>query len=793
MKLILPFLFLFSLNVFSQDDVSLENNKRSDTLDVLNYTLFLDVTDFNNNVISGSCQVHFESKMNNVNGISLDLLALQIDSIYFQGSLANYTYNDTLIRVNFGAPLNQGDQESVIVFYHGTPQTDASGWGGFYFQSGIAYNLGVGFDANPHNFGRVWHPCFDNFVERATYTMTFKTNGNKKAYANGLIVQDSTNTNGEHFRTWHIVDGIPSYLAAFAVGDYTHITQTFESPIYNTTIPIMLVANASDTAGMANSFNELTEMIEIFEEHYGPFVWEKVGFVLVPFNAGAMEHATLIAYPEAFGAGNTNYGWLIAHELSHHWWGDLMTCKTASDMWINEGFAVFSEAIYRENAISYDNYLNDLKGKHLQVLQRAHFNDGGFFPLSGVPHGAVYGEHSYEKGSVMLHNMRTYLGDELFFQALHTLQQDFAHQAVDAAQVRDKITEATQVDMTDFFDDWIYQPGFVGVILDSFSVAPNGNNFDVQVAIRQKIREANHLFSSFPLQVTFVEDIGIETSETITFSGEQMTASFTLPFHPQMVYLNGNEGIMNAVTAKNYEYNGNGTQLDSYSYSRIIAPSTNPSDERLIRVEHCRVAPDPFIQNNPGIQISTERFWRIDGIWEQDFVFNGWFIFDGRNTGSGNLDPDLLINSMNVDFFEDSIRLLYRPNPSAPWQVWEDVELNTLGSDTDGYARVVANNLQKGEYTFGVKISSLSTPDLGAQTFVVFPNPAQKQVNIILPKESNEQTPLSIYSMNGTLLRREEVKDKEVIQIPDSWSGQFIFQLSDKNGLTASQLVILNP
>jgi hypothetical protein len=148
---------------------------------------------------------------------------------------------------------------------------------------------------------------------------------------------------------------------------------------------------------------------------------------------------------------------------------------------------------------------------------------------------------------------------------------------------------------------------------------------------------------------------------------------------------------------------------------------------------------------------------------------------------------------MNVDFFEDSIRLLFRPNSSSPWQVWEDVELNTLGSDTDGYARVVANNLQKGEYTFGVKISSLSTPDIGATTFVVFPNPAQKQVNIILPKESNEQTVLSIYSMNGTLMRREEVKDKEVIQIPDSWSGQFIFQLSDKNGLTASQLVILNP
>ena len=82
------------------------------------------------------------------------------------------------------------DTSSVVVYYNGSPQGDPSGWGGWYFQGNYSYNLGVGFDADPHNYGRVWHPCFDNFVERATYDFSILTNAGKTSYANGYIVND---------------------------------------------------------------------------------------------------------------------------------------------------------------------------------------------------------------------------------------------------------------------------------------------------------------------------------------------------------------------------------------------------------------------------------------------------------------------------------------------------------------------------------------------------------------------------------------------------------------------------
>ena len=563
------------------------------------------------------------------------------------------------------------------------------------------------------------------------------------------------------------------------------------SPLYGTSTPVMLVGRVQDTTGMKTSFNKLFDMMHIYEEKFGPYLWEKIGFALVPFNSGAMEHATLVAYPLSLGAGNTTFDWLIAHELSHSWWGNLVTCKTSSDMWINEGFAVFSEAIFAEEMNGYDSYINDLKGKHSIVLQRAHFNDGDFYPLSGVPHDAVYGDHSYRKGAVMLHNMRTYLGDELFFQGLQTMQTDFAQTAVDAVDVRNKLTESTGVDMADFFDDWVFQPGFVGVILDSFQVVPNGNQFDVHVSIRQKTRKANHQFTSFPMQVSFVEDIGSELHESFTFSGEQMTLNYTLPFAPKMVYLNGNEGIMNAVTAKNYMLTQNGTQIDSYSYSRVISPSSNEAGSRWIRVEHCRVAPDTFIDENLGIQLSSERYWRVDGIWEDDFSFNAWFVYDGRNLVSGNLDMDLMTNPHGVAFIEDSLKLLYRPNPASPWNIVESAELNKQGSATDGSGRFVLNNVEKGEYTFGVKYSSVNIQENKLSNFVIYPNPAQGFFTFKAPENIIGQFNLTIYDSAGKMLKSLEAIDGQAIKLDSNWSGVVIVRLEAGNKSIGSQRLIL--
>ncbi|MDQ3190534.1 MAG: M1 family metallopeptidase, partial [Bacteroidota bacterium] len=335
------------------------NNERSDTIDILNYTINLDITDFTNQIINGNCEIKFTPKINNINSISLDLLQLTVDSITLNNALLNYVYNDTLLIVNFNSPLNSSDTSSVTVYYRGTPQGDASGWGGFYFQNGYAFNLGVGFAADPHNYGRVWFPCFDNFVERSTYEFNILTSNNKKAICNGELTSEVTIGQDSIVRTWKMQEEIPTYLACVAVANYAIVNKNHIG--VNGNIPIMLAALPGDTTNLKNSFANLGNAIDAFEQGYGPYLWNKVGYSLVPFSSGAMEHATNIAYPRATATGSLAYETLMAHELAHHWWGDLVTCETAEDMWINEGMASYSEQLFTQYVYGQSAYLNSVK------------------------------------------------------------------------------------------------------------------------------------------------------------------------------------------------------------------------------------------------------------------------------------------------------------------------------------------------------------------------------------------------------------------------------------------------
>jgi aminopeptidase N len=134
-----------------------------------------------------------------------------------------------------------------------------------------------------------------------------------------------------------------------------------------------------------------------FENYYGPYVWNRVGYCLVPFNSGAMEHATNIAYPQA-ATGIAYEVDLMAHELSHHWWGDLMTCETQEDMWLNEGMANYSEKLFLEWTYGYGKYLAEVKSEHDDIVKYIHLREKGFRAISGIPHEYTYGDHVYKKG-----------------------------------------------------------------------------------------------------------------------------------------------------------------------------------------------------------------------------------------------------------------------------------------------------------------------------------------------------------------------------------------------------------
>lgn len=786
-KLLTSILFLTATKLSVSQNSSIYN-LRSDTMDVLHYTVNLEITDFVTNVIKGHTAVKASPKINNRNSISLDLLKMTIDSIKMGGTTLAYNYNDTLLVSFFPAPKNDIDTFTVNVYYHGVPQDDPSNWGGWYVQSGYAYNLGVGFESLPHTFGRVWHPCVDNFTERATYTIVITSTGGKIGYSNGYLDKDTT-IGANRIRTWKLEESIPSYLACVAVNNYVHVNQKYISTVTGDTTPVMLISLAADTTDFKNSFVNLASAIQAFEECYGPYRWNKVGYIAVPFNAGAMEHATAIAYPLFAVNGNISQETLMAHELSHHWWGDLVTCETAEEMWINEGMARFSEALFLEKKYNYTQYINNIKANHKAVLWKAHVDDGGYYPLNAVPQNVTYGSHSYNKGADMAHNMRTYMGDSLFFAGLKTITANNQFKNINSIEFRDQLNALPGVNVTDFFDDWIYDIGWPVFVIDSISYTGTVPNLTATLHIRQKLRATSSYFSNVPMQVTFRD--GFTTHHAnVVLNGQFTTVTVNnVPFIPQFVYLNDDNKMSHGVTGENNMVKTIG--LKSLSYANFSFQVTSVTDSVWVRAESYWTGADNFLSNQFTYVISPDRYWRIYMSDPSKFTAQGRFSYNGTTSASGHLDNGLMVNWGTVNFREDSLHLFYRPNSGSDWTECTGYYFS-YGAMADKAGTVFIDSIKNGEYALGFKVSSTGIPEkkINRNAFKVYPNPGDGLVTIETNELGDDRKRVVIVDEAGREIINQDM-DKNILSLRIKHKGLLLVSVYANNELVGTQKLVV--
>ena len=174
------FLFILLCWLMSVCSTFAFSDTRSDSIDITKIKLDLNITDFANQMIRGNATVFF-TPIHNAPNIRLDLVGMSVDSVKLNGNNIPFQYDSKLLKVQSSSAFVQGINQELLICYKGSPQRDST-WGGFYFQNGIAYNIGVGFSSRPHNLGRLWFPCFDNFVERFTVQTKVTTLSNHKAF-----------------------------------------------------------------------------------------------------------------------------------------------------------------------------------------------------------------------------------------------------------------------------------------------------------------------------------------------------------------------------------------------------------------------------------------------------------------------------------------------------------------------------------------------------------------------------------------------------------------------------------
>lgn len=740
---------------------------RTDTFDVLHYSIDASFLNFRTDKkIEAQTILQVRLKAD-ATQMRLDLLELPVSAVSVNGQPAIYTYSSPDLRISLDNVQN-GDTLLVAVSYSGNPKQDPQ-WGGFYFSGPYAFNLGVGFASDPHNFGRVWFPCFDNFVDRATYDFSITVDSSDRAYANGLLHSTTQNSDQTETFHWQMNDPIPTYLVAVAIAPYEEVRMNVDG------IPVILTALAADTSNLRKSFENLPTCIRTFVSSYGEHTFDRIGFNTVPFNSGAMEHATNIAYPRyAIANGDKTSETLFAHELAHHWWGNTITCKTQEDMWLNEGWASYSERLFLEAVYGKKAYDDDIEDNHHSVLQFAHVLDEAILPVSGIGHANTYGRHVYDKGADMVHTLRGLMGDQSFFEACKSFQSSFKFKDVTTRDLHTHFQSYTTLDLTGFFEQWVKTPGFAHFNILSATKQDGA----YKLTIKQTPRFNQEVYTNVRLSLAAIAS-GKRYDTEVILNQAQQTFSITCPFEPEFWVLDPDDKISDATTTDQVTITSEEQNL-THGMMKKVRLEMSDKDSVQLWVTHHWAPADGSYGKPLGAQLSKERYWEIQGFWNENTQLATQLIYSGLKSTApdyGFLDANLIRST------EDSLVLLYRPNARSAWSEAQDYTKN-MGSLFDKRGTIDISNLRKGQYCLAMYDASLlQASNLDKRpAFKLFPNPASQEINVELssPKEgvleiTNMQGQvIHSYPMNGSQLKHK-------IDISFLASGVYLVGISIQN------------
>ncbi len=733
----------------------------SQNFDVKSYDINLEIKP-STQTISGFTKVKITSEVPNLSVVELSLLQLNVDSVKEGNTTASYNYTNDTVSITLNTPLNVGDSTELSVYYNGTPKKDAS-FGGFYFSNGYAYNMGVGMSAVPHPFGRVWIPCVDTFTDRALFYFHITVDTPNVAVCNGVL--DSITANGpQKTYHWHLNQTIPTYLANVAVYPYVEIKDTFVSSSGDS-VPVKLFTPNNLVNNLLGSFVHLKDAFNIYDSVFTPYQWDRVGYVLVPFMAGAMEHATNISYPLITINGQTTYETIMAHELSHSWFGNLVTCQEAEEMWLNEGFASYCEAIFIEYLYGKNNYFSYVVDNHDKVLRRAHIEDGGYFPLKGVPQSKTYGSTTYLKGSDVIHTLRFYMGDSAFFKGIRYYLNKYKFSHVNSDSLQKALEIATGDSLGDFFMGWVKQAGFPAFVIDSFTTTQQGTDYNVKIFLKQLLKGTNLYRHSNRVFLKIYTITGNWIDTLVTFSGANGIDSLLLPEAPTFIIYDPDNFISDAKIAKYYEINQTGNY--DFGKSRLKINVNSLQDTARVNALYYFTKASSFTGIPANVRYSTEHFWKIEGEIPANTTGTMAFHYDGTSGNTGLLDNILFQGFVD----EDSLTLYYRKNEGEPWTELQNVQkpqanVNDLRGDA------IIDTIMTGEFLLAAKgyaptnVPKLKEKRIEAQ---IFPNPTEGILTIKTAEDLKNNT-FELYDLTGAIIFKyviDTTAEEYTIKLPE--------------------------
>ncbi|MCX6155934.1 MAG: M1 family aminopeptidase [Candidatus Kapabacteria bacterium] len=473
--------------------------------DILHYDVVLDLTLAPTPVTKGIATISLRWLKDRTNeDFYFMLRSLIIDSIFYNGksSLANINGNtsDSIYYYSvtpLGAKL---DTDIVKIYYSGTmtsePGTQA--WGGVlsYPTQQILFSNGVGFHNNYVSATQHWMPCFDHPSDKATFSGHFKVKKNMICASVGMLKIDSSSSDYNIYN-WEEKFPCASYLMTFGVAPFKELRFDTDS------LPVV-VYTYKDTTQTRHTFKLITKAISMLERYFGKYPFDKVGYYTAP--VGSMEHQTMITLSDALISPTDTINKNAYHELSHMWFGDMLTCADFTHAWLNESFATFTESLWRGELNGFNDYLNSQKEKLSRYLNYLVPQDG-VIPLYHFPREKTsnYPETIYQKGALVLGMLRYIVGDSLYFLSMKKYLEKFKYGNVTSEELKSVLEQYCKTDLTSFFNQWIYGAGFPILTIEAHKM-PNANGkVDCAIYINQT-QPANYgIYTELPLEFTFTD------------------------------------------------------------------------------------------------------------------------------------------------------------------------------------------------------------------------------------------------------------------------------------------------
>lgn len=398
--------------------------------------------------LEGTALIRCRSEENSLDSIYLHLSDLTVDLVLVDGS-EPYSWNHAggRVTIHFTTPFSQNDTFEVLVSYGGTPSSA-------YYTTGSGQFITCYTFTAPSD-SRFWFPCWDEPWDKADggCEINAEVPLGFVVASNGLLTRvDTTYYPSNTTVTYRWMESYPisTYLMSVTIAKYKQILNYYVTATHDS-VEVRHFVYAPDSILAETNFKETPDMMAFYASIFGEYPFGKYGMACVTNFWGGMEHQTMTTISSDAAAG----GWedIIVHELAHQWWGDMVTCFTWREVWLNEGFATYSEAMWHEHKYGFDSFRDKITSYGDDYLNGSYTH----YALYDPPVLFIW-RLVYTKGAWVLHMLRHMVGDAKYSEILQAYGEKFKYGNATTEDFRSIVDSVMNDTFNYYFQQWIYQP-----------------------------------------------------------------------------------------------------------------------------------------------------------------------------------------------------------------------------------------------------------------------------------------------------------------------------------------------